>query len=59
VNTQESWEWQRLASDQRTLAERRWRDRTQARVAQAPSDHGLFGDDGKQANLFTQTPRKD
>jgi hypothetical protein len=41
------------ATDERTVAERRWRERTQARVAQAPCDIGLFSDDAKQAELFT------
>ena len=48
----------RLGDDQRVVAERRWRERTQARVAQAPCDHGLFSDDAKQADMFTTNTAK-
>ena len=43
----------RIGDDERVVAERRWRQRSQARVAQAPCDVGLFSDDAKQAELFT------
>ena len=43
----------RSATDQKSVAERRWRERTPARVAQAPCYIGLFSDDAKQAELFT------
>jgi hypothetical protein len=46
------------ATDEKTVAERRWRERTQARVAQAPCDVGLFSDDAKQSELFSSTHRE-
>lgn len=41
----------RLASDQRTIAERKWRAPSQAPKPQKPCDHGLFSDDAAQLDL--------
>ena len=46
-----------LADDQKIVAERAWRAPSKARVAQVACDVGLFGDDAKQAELFTTKPR--
>ena len=55
MTPQEQWEWRRLASDQKALAERKWINRTLARLEQKACDHGLFSDDDKQRELFTCT----
>jgi hypothetical protein len=47
------------AADEKTVAERAWRKPAQARIAQAPCDIGLFGDDAKQAELFTSTANRE
>lgn len=47
----------RLATDQKTVAERAWRERTRARVAQAPCDVGLFSDSAAQTDLFDRSNR--
>ena len=52
MTPQEQWEWRRLASDQKALAERKWINRTLARLEQKACDHGLFSDDDKQRELF-------
>jgi hypothetical protein len=40
-----------LATDQRTVAERQWQERTRPPTPQQPCDVGLFGDDHKQLGL--------
>jgi len=41
----------RLATDQKTIAERKWRAPTVAPAEQKPCDVGLFSDDAKQTDL--------
>jgi len=41
----------RLADDQRVVAERKWRERKLAPKAQLPCDIGLFSDDHLQLDL--------
>ena len=49
----------RLAADQRTMAERKWRGRTLTPKPQLPCDHGLFSDEAAQLYLveMLQEPR--
>ena len=43
----------RIETDQRTVAERRWHaTNSRGRVAQQPCDIGLFSDDSKQGRLI-------
>lgn len=46
------------ATDQRDLAERKWKARTIAAKPQQPCDHGLFSDQHLQSDLVTLA-RKD
>jgi hypothetical protein len=41
-----------IAQDQRTIAERKWRAPTKARVEQQACDVGLFSDDAMQSDLL-------
>jgi hypothetical protein len=41
----------RLATDQRIVAERKWRDGLRPKAPQLPCDVGLFGDDHLQLDL--------
>jgi hypothetical protein len=41
----------RLATDQKTVAERKWRDGLRPKAPQLPCDVGLFGDDHLQLDL--------
>ena len=41
----------RLATDQKTIAERRWHAPTRAPKPQLPCDHGLFSDECDQLDL--------
>lgn len=45
------WGMARLATDQRTIAERKWKARTVAGKPQLPCDHGLFSDDQDQLDM--------
>lgn len=51
----------RLAADQRTIAERRWSAPTRAGKPQLPCDHGLFSDEALQLDLveMLQQPIED
>lgn len=40
-----------LATDQRTVAERKWQSPTVADKPQRPCDHGLFSDEHRQLEL--------
>jgi len=42
---------QRLAADQRTIAERKWSSPSKPRAAQLPCDHGLFSDESSQLDM--------
>lgn len=48
----------RLATDQKEIAERQWRAPVRARVAQSACDVGLFSDDARQADLFSASANK-
>jgi len=41
----------RLATDQKTIAERKWQAPSKAPAEQKPCDVGLFSDDAKQPDL--------
>ncbi len=41
-----------LAADQKTLAERKWREGFKPSYPQKPCDHGLFSDDAAQLDLI-------
>lgn len=41
----------RLATDQRVVAERQWRAGLKPRKPQLPADHGLFSDEASQLDL--------
>jgi hypothetical protein len=41
-----------LATDQKTVAERKWKEGLKPAVAQKPCDVGLFSDDANQKELF-------
>lgn len=43
--------WNRKATDEKTVAERRWNAPTRAPKPQAPCDIGLFSDNAAQADL--------
>lgn len=45
--------WNRLATDQRVMAERKWQARTKAPKPQKPCDHGLFSDEADQLDLVS------
>jgi hypothetical protein len=47
----------RLALDQKTSAQRRWRESARPDVAQRPCDLGLFSDDSMQTDLFPSQTR--
>jgi len=40
-----------LATDQRVVAERKWRSRLRPKAEQLPCDHGLFSDEMDQLDL--------
>ena len=44
-------DFNRLAADEKTIAERRWRAPSKAPKPQLPCDHGLFGDEHLQLDL--------
>lgn len=48
------------AADQRTVAERRWRDGLKSKAPQQPCDVGLFSDSPRQLDLveLANTERK-
>jgi hypothetical protein len=45
------WGMNRLATDQKTIAERKWRASIRAPKAQLPCDIGLFSDERDQLDL--------
>jgi len=42
----------RLATDQKTIAERKWRSALKPKREQIPCDHGLFSDEMDQLELI-------
>lgn len=51
----------RLATDQRTVAERKWHEGAKPSKPQKPCDHGLFSNDAAQLDLIEmfQNPTND
>jgi hypothetical protein len=46
----------RLATDQKTVAERQWQKAKLAPAPQKPCDHGLFSDEANQLDLLQIKP---
>ena len=44
----------RLATDQKTVAERKWRSALKPKREQIPCDHGLFSDECAQLDMLVE-----